>query len=70
MPPDGKYRYPQPVRIDIYRKMYRWIRQFDRQVHVYLCMENAAAFRWALGREVAGDELAVESGFPAPPGRE
>ena len=68
VPPDGKYRYPQPVRIDIYRKMYRWIREFDREVYVYLCMENEAAFRWALGMEVGEDDLAVERGFPAPPG--
>jgi len=67
VPPDGKYRYPQAVRIDIYRKLYRWIRDFDPEVYVYLCMENAAAFRWALGREVGEDDLAVERGFPAPP---
>ena len=67
VPPDGKYRYPQPLRIDIYRKMYEWIRSFDKQVYVYLCMESATVYRWALGREVGGDWLDVEEGFPAPP---
>jgi len=68
VPPDGKYRYPQPVRIEIYRKMNEWIRAFDPRVYVYLCMESAAVFRWALGLEVGDDPLAVERGFPAPPG--
>ncbi|MEA2063169.1 MAG: hypothetical protein U9P14_05685 [Gemmatimonadota bacterium] len=69
VPPDGKYRYPQPVRIEIYRKMNEWIKEFDSQVYVYLCMESATVYRWALGREdVEGDDLAVERGFPEPPG--
>ncbi|MBN2288003.1 MAG: radical SAM protein [Candidatus Glassbacteria bacterium] len=66
--PDGKYRYPQPLRVEIYRRMHDWIRAFDSEVYVYLCMESAVVYRWALGREVGGDELAVERGFPAPPG--
>ncbi|HUU29503.1 MAG TPA: hypothetical protein VM123_17000 [archaeon] len=66
--PDGKYRYPQPVRIEIYRKMYRWIKGYDPQVYVYLCMESAAVYRWALDRDLGDDLLAVEKGFPHPPG--
>jgi spore photoproduct lyase len=66
VPPDGKYRYPQPLRIEIYRKMYRWISQFDRAVYVYLCMESATVYRWALGRKLMDDPLAVEKGFPQP----
>ncbi|OGG04579.1 MAG: hypothetical protein A3F83_03095 [Candidatus Glassbacteria bacterium RIFCSPLOWO2_12_FULL_58_11] len=68
VPPDGKYRYPQPLRIEIYRKLHQWIRELDPEVYIYLCMESAAVFRWALGMEVEGDCLAVESGFPRPPG--
>jgi len=68
VPPDNKYRYPQPIRIEIYRRMNEWIRAFDSSVYVYLCMESAAVFRWALGLEVGDDPLAVERGFPAPPG--
>lgn len=68
VPPDGKYRYPQPVRIEVYRKIYEWIKSFDKQVYVYLCMESDVVYRWALGREVGDDWLAVEKGFPKPPG--
>ncbi len=68
VPPDGKYRYPQPVRIKIYRRMHEWIRSFDHEVYIYLCMESSTVFRWALGLEVGDDPLAVERGFPAPPG--
>ena len=67
VPPDSKYRYPQPLRIEIYRALNEWISSFDSQVYVYLCMESPAVFRWALGREVEGDCLAVERGFPRPP---
>ncbi len=68
VPPDGKYRYPQPVRIEVYRKINEWIKSFDSRVYVYLCMESATVYRWALGREVGHDWLAVEKGFPPPPG--
>jgi spore photoproduct lyase len=68
VPPDGKYRYPQPVRIELYRALNEWMTARDKEVYVYLCMESPAVFRWALGREVSGDCLGVERGFPPPPG--
>lgn len=36
---DGKFRYPQRVRIEIYQKMLSWIRKRDPEIPVYLCME-------------------------------
>ncbi len=38
---DDKIRYDLAVRKDIYDKMTRWIRQRNRNVFVYLCMEDA-----------------------------
>ena len=67
-PPDGKFRYPQPIRIELYRKIHTWIRQAGCDAYVYLCMESATAYRWALGIDLAEDPLAVEKGFPLPPG--
>lgn len=47
---DGKMRYPQPLRVAIYRRMAEWIAQAGGgNPLVYLCMENAAVWRAALG---------------------
>ncbi|MFH1856016.1 MAG: spore photoproduct lyase family protein [Candidatus Omnitrophota bacterium] len=37
---DGKMRYAENVRLDIYKKMLGWIRKRAKDVFVYLCMEN------------------------------
>ncbi len=69
LPPDGKYRYPQPLRIEMHRALHGWIRQFDPEVFVYLCLESEIVWRWALGVELdPEDDLAIERLFPAPPG--
>lgn len=36
---DGKLRYPREIRIDIYEKMVKWIRERNPKSWVYLCME-------------------------------
>jgi len=51
---DKKLRYPQFLRKEIYKNMVQWIRRYDKQTPVYLCMENADNWR------VIGD------GFSAP----
>jgi len=71
VPPDGKYRYPQPLRIEMYRALYGWIRRHDPDAFIYLCLESETVWRWALGLELdPSDELAIERLFPAPPGME
>jgi len=48
---DGKMRYPQPLRIEMYHQMMQWIRAAGGgDVLVYLCMENARVWRGAMGR--------------------
>jgi len=37
---DGKMRYSKTLRIEIYKKMLKWIRKRSKRVPVYLCMEN------------------------------
>jgi spore photoproduct lyase len=46
---DGKKRYPQPRRVEIYRQMVAWIAARAPQVLVYLCMENSAVWRQVFG---------------------
>ncbi len=39
-PGDKKLRYTENIRIELFRKMTRWIREFDKKVIIYLCMEE------------------------------
>src|ERR1043165_1814644 len=47
--PDGKLRYFQPQRIQMYRKMVQWIRQFAPTVQIYLCMESKEVWQQVFG---------------------
>ncbi|MFQ5852123.1 MAG: radical SAM protein [Candidatus Binatia bacterium] len=63
--PDGKMRYFQPLRVNMYRKMLRWIRTASPTVFVYLCMEprevwkQVFGFSPSCGREL-GNRLAAQ----------
>ena len=37
---DKKLRYPEFIRNEIYKKMFSWIREYDKTTPVYLCMED------------------------------
>lgn len=45
----GKMRYFRPVREEMYRKTYSWIREEAPGVFVYLCMENRLVWERSLG---------------------
>jgi spore photoproduct lyase len=47
--PDGKLRYFQPLRIEMYRKMLGWIRRAAPTVKIYLCMESKEVWRQVFG---------------------
>ncbi|HEX9880300.1 MAG TPA: radical SAM protein [Candidatus Binatia bacterium] len=47
--PDGKLRYFHPLRVSMYRKMLRWIRQGSPTVFVYLCMESKEVWEQVFG---------------------
>ena len=47
--PDGKMRYFQPLRVDMYRKMVRWIRRAAPTVQIYLCMESREVWQQVFG---------------------
>lgn len=46
---DGKMRYFQPLRIELYRKIFEWIKELAPQVLVYLCMESDIVWRQSFG---------------------
>ncbi len=47
--PDGKFRYYQPLRVAMYRKMLTWIRRATPTVKVYLCMESREVWELVFG---------------------
>jgi spore photoproduct lyase len=46
---DGKLRYFQPLRVQMYRKMLGWIRRAAPAVKVYLCMESREVWEQVFG---------------------
>jgi len=64
--PDGKLRYFQPLRVEMYRKMVGWIRRAAPTVKIYLCMESKEVWQQVFGFAPAcekelGNQLAVSS---------
>jgi spore photoproduct lyase len=37
---DGKFRYIRPVRTNVYRKMIGWLREYNKDMPIYFCMES------------------------------
>ena len=46
---DGKMRYFQPLRIELYARMAHWLRQYAPEIFIYLCMESPVVWRQSLG---------------------
>ena len=46
---DKKLRYFMPIRVEMFKKMYQWIKSYSQDVLVYLCMENDEVWRKSFG---------------------
>jgi spore photoproduct lyase len=46
---DGKFRYLQEIRIEMYRKIRGWLREVDPDLFVYLCMESKEVWEEVFG---------------------
>jgi spore photoproduct lyase len=46
---DKKMRYPQSKRVEIYKKLLGWIKEFGKEVPVYFCMENPSVWEKVFG---------------------
>jgi len=46
---DGKFRYLKPIRVEMYRKMLSWLREYDPNLFVYLCMERGDVWQAVYG---------------------
>ena len=63
---DGKLRYFQPLRVEMYRRMLGWIRRAAPTVKVYLCMESREVWQQVFGyapscEKDLGKQLTVSS---------
>ncbi|MFQ6672716.1 MAG: spore photoproduct lyase family protein, partial [Candidatus Tectimicrobiota bacterium] len=59
---DGKLRYLAPVRAAMYRAVAGWLKDWDEELLIYLCMERGALWEAALD-ERPPDRDAVEDRF-------
>ncbi len=46
---DGKMRYFKPLRIELYRKIISWIREYAPEVLIYFCMEDDEVWQKSMG---------------------
>ena len=46
---DGKRRYPQTLRVEMYRRMVGWIQAYTKEAMVYLCMESPVVWKKVFG---------------------
>ena len=46
---DGKFRYLREIRIEMYRKMVKWLREGDPDLFIYLCMESKEVWDQVFG---------------------
>jgi spore photoproduct lyase len=54
--PDNKLRYPKPIRIEAYRRIYERIAKRHPHAVVYLCMESSSVWKAALDRPFKSDD--------------
>lgn len=46
---DNKLRYFMPIRLEMFSKMYQWIKSYSEGIFVYLCMEHDEVWRKSFG---------------------
>jgi len=54
---DKKMRYYSSLKVEIYKKMFAWIRERDESIPVYLCMEPRDIWRQTVGDFKSGREV-------------
>jgi spore photoproduct lyase len=58
---DGKFRYLKSIRLEMYREIVRWLRDYEPSLFIYLCMESREVwekvFGWSPKNNKALDDL-------------
>ena len=70
---DGKMRYPKPLRLEMYKQVYRWLKSYGSDdLFIYFCMESAEIWERVMGWSPESNEhldfLFAESLFQRFPG--
>jgi spore photoproduct lyase len=53
---DGKMRYPKPLRIELYGKIYRWLKEKYPDLFIYFCMESPDVWNKVTGTHPESNE--------------
>lgn len=53
---DGKMRYPRPIRIEMYQKIYGWLKEMDPGLFIYFCMEPPSVWEKVMGTTPESNE--------------
>ena len=46
---DGKFRYLKHIRIFMFKKIFKWIKEWNNDIFIYLCMESQEVWHEAFG---------------------
>ena len=46
---DGKMRYPRPLRVEMYKKIYGWLKEKAPDLFIYFCMESPVVWDQVMG---------------------
>ena len=53
---DGKLRYIKPLRVKLYKRMVEWLKAYDGQLFIYLCMERGDVWQEVFGNTPGSTE--------------
>ncbi len=53
---DGKLRYLKPIRVEMYRRLVSWLRGWDHDLFIYLCMERSDVWHEVFGSSPGSSE--------------
>ncbi|MBN2028869.1 hypothetical protein JW824_01360 [bacterium] len=53
---DGKMRYPKPLRVEMYGKIYSWLKEQHDDLFIYFCMESSDVWDRVMGKHPENNE--------------
>ncbi len=53
---DGKMRYPKPLRVEMYQKIYSWLKAQYDDLFIYFCMESPDVWGRVMGKHPQNNE--------------
>ncbi len=53
---DGKMRYPKPLRVEMYKRIYSWLKEQHSDLFIYFCMESPDVWDRVMGKHPENNE--------------